>query len=109
MTFEQQYQVFREQYCLFNLTLEEQTELFNLVGFVYLSFKSKSPDTKINEITAKLIGGDRPADKYLINAVSIQTLSLIDACNFVPSSMGLKNAAEIKVKIKEILHNWLPF
>lgn len=107
MTFEQRYEIYVEEYSISQLSIEEQVKLFNLVGSVYLKLKDKH---SMIEIVDKLLSDNADCvTKPIRMPLAIQTLFLINYCNFKPSALGLTNAKEIKTEITKILDNWLPF
>ena len=79
--------------------------LISLICYLYNKLKPKNPDLTYWYLLYKM-GSKEVPDKYLIG-LSIICENFSENCSEFPN-FGIKDK-DIPKRIKELLHNWLPF
>lgn len=117
-------EIYKEQFSIDGLEMNDVFKLFNLVGFLYKSYKQKDENLTVYALMYKILKKktfnneskteewekvDSGSLDYFVVPFSIQLEFYFDKGDAKPTNYGLKTVKDIVNEINLIYDRWLPF
>lgn len=88
------------------LSIQNKLALFDLLGLLTTTLQSRKPDVTYYQVLSKLAEGSGLTESEIKKIAVIAEDFCYQCKDFVDFGLTIK---EVPAKIKEILHQWLPF